>query len=100
MVIASLPVFDLGLVFLMSEANAKLFEVTDLGSMVLFYLVVLAYSYVLFGILLAVASGLAAMYLRGQLVYDILHTQTRRQQKQKHALAKNKSEGHAHKVHR
>ncbi|HDV5828489.1 TPA: hypothetical protein RJD89_000976 [Legionella pneumophila] len=100
MVIASLPVFDLGLVFLMSEANAKLFEVTDLDSMVLFYLVVLAYSYVLFGILLAVASGLAAMYLRGKLVYDILHTQTRRQQKHKHALAKSKSEGHAHKVHR
>ncbi|AGH52913.1 TPA: hypothetical protein ACGG3U_001613 [Legionella pneumophila] len=100
MVIASLPVFDLGLVFLMSEDHAKLFEVTTLTSMVLFYLIVLAYSYVLFGILLAIASGLAAMYLRGQLVYDILHTQTRRQQKHKHALAKSKSEGHAHKVHR
>jgi hypothetical protein len=39
-----------------------------------FYLGVLAYSYVLFGGALAVASGLAALYLRSQLVYDILHT--------------------------
>lgn len=100
MVIASLPVFDLGIVFLMSEAHAKVFEVTTLTSMIIFYLVVLAYSYVLFGILLAIASGLAAMYLRGQLVYDILHTKTRRQHKQKHALEQSKSEEHSHKVHR
>ncbi|KTD74693.1 hypothetical protein [Legionella waltersii] len=96
MVMCSLPIFDLGIVFLMREENAKLFAVTSLSSMVLFYLVTLAYSYVLFGVVLAVASGLAAMYLRSQLVYDILHTTTRRHEK--HALAKSKAT-HRHKEH-
>ncbi|KGP62301.1 hypothetical protein EP47_12675 [Legionella norrlandica] len=100
MVIASLPVFDLGVVFLMKEDYAKIFEATTLTGFVVFYLIVLAYSYILFGILLAVASGLAAMYLRGQLVYDILHTKTRRRRKHKDALAESESEHHPHKIHR
>lgn len=74
MVIASIPVFDLGLVLCMILEERTYIPVTGLLSMVNLYLLVLAYSYVLFGIGLAIASGLAAMYLRGQLVYDILHT--------------------------
>lgn len=73
MVIASIPLFALGLVLLMKGENKDLFSVVKLHDMVLFYLVVLAYCYILFGIPLSVASGLAAMYLRGQLIYDIMH---------------------------
>ena len=74
MVIASLPVFDLGLVLCMILEKSTTMPITGVLSMVYFYLVVLAYSYVLFGVLLSVASGIAAMYLRSHLVYDILHT--------------------------
>ncbi|MCL9684675.1 hypothetical protein [Legionella maioricensis] len=74
MVIASLPIFDLGLVFFMYHENSSILYVAQLHNMVYFYLYVLAYSYVLFGIALAIGAGLAAMYLRGQLVYDILST--------------------------
>jgi hypothetical protein len=74
MVIAFLPVFDLGLVFCMLIEQTTPAELVGIQSMVYLYLVVLAYSYVLFGIFLAIASGLAALYLRGRLVYDILHT--------------------------
>ena len=74
MVIASLPVFDLGLVFFIVKENSCTLPMYQLHSTVYFYFGVLAYSYVLFGVLLAIASGLAAMYLRGKLVYDILHT--------------------------
>ena len=74
MVIASLPIFDLALFVCMVLENSTPVPITGIQSMIYSYLIVLAYSYVLFGILLAVASGLAAMYLRGQLVYDILHT--------------------------
>jgi hypothetical protein len=73
MVIASLPLFDLGLVFFMTEEHAKLFSITKFHDLVFFYLLVLAYSYILFGFLLAIASGLAAMYLRGRIIYDVLH---------------------------
>lgn len=99
MVIASLPVFALGLILLMKEEHAAFYQIATLKEMIFFYLVVLAYSYALFGILLAVASGLAAMYLRGYLVYDILHKQQRRRHaaSKQHALVKNKP---GEKVHR
>jgi hypothetical protein len=75
MVIASLPFFALGLTICMILENSTGgVPITGILSMLYFYLDVLAYSYVLFGILLAIGSGLAAMYLRGQFVYDILHT--------------------------
>ncbi|MBL7480433.1 hypothetical protein [Legionella bononiensis] len=98
MVIASLPLFDLGLLLFMSEENAKLFSIAKFHDLVYFYLVILAYSYILFGIVLAIIAGFAAMYLRGQLVYDILHTQERRKRVTKPTLVKTKV-AHPHKVH-
>jgi hypothetical protein len=74
MVIASLPVFVLGMVYLMKQPHSNFMNLSQTHDMFYVYIVALAYSYVLFGIWLAIASGLAAMYLRGQLVYDILHT--------------------------
>ncbi len=74
MVIASLPIFDLGLVFFMFQEKSSILYIAQLHNMVYLYLYILAYSYILFGIVLAIGSGLAAMFLRGQLVYDILST--------------------------
>ena len=74
MVIASLPIFDLGLLLFMIKEGSSLLPIAQIKNMIYFYLYILAYSYILFGIVLAIGSGLAAMYLRGQLVYDILST--------------------------
>ena len=74
MVIASLPIFDLGLVFFMKHESSDLLSIAQAHNMIYFYLYVLAYSYIIFGIALAIGAGIAAMYLRGQLVYDILAT--------------------------
>jgi hypothetical protein len=74
MVIASLPVFVLGLVFFMKEENSNLLSIAQMHNLIYFYLYVLAYSYILFGIVLAIGAGIAAMYLRGQLVYDLMAT--------------------------
>lgn len=76
MVIASLPVFVLGLIICMHLEHISPAPLLQIHSMFYYYITALAYSYVLFGIWLAIASGLAALYLRGQLVYDILHTYT------------------------
>ena len=81
MVIASLPVFILGLVLFMNESNPQLLSIENLHSSIYIYLTALADSYIIFGFLLAIGSGLASMYLRGHLVYDILHTDRRRSQR-------------------
>jgi hypothetical protein len=73
MVIVSLPVFDFGLLMFIIRENTCILPMYTMHSTLYFYFGVLAYSYALFGVLLAIASGLAALYLRGQLVYDILH---------------------------
>jgi hypothetical protein len=81
MVIASLPIFDLGVVFFIKEDNAHLFSLPHLHHLLSLYLAILAYSYVIFGVVLAIASGIAAMYLREQLIYDILKTSKKSKQK-------------------
>ena len=97
MVIASLPIFALGLVLCIDHANTKAFSPITYHNIVYFYLAVLAYSYILFGFLLAIASGLAAMYLRGRLVYDILHTE-KKHQGEKEAVIVRTKRVHPHKT--
>lgn len=98
MIIASLPIFDLGLLLFMTEEYAKLFSIAKFHDLVYFYLVILAYSYILFGFVLAIIAGFTAMYLRGQLVYDILHTQERRKRVTNPTLVKSKV-AHPRRVH-
>ncbi len=103
MVIASLPVFVLGLVYFMQESSTPLFSIKGFQDLVYAYVVTLAYSYVLFGIFLAIASGLASIYLRRWLVYDILHTDKRKSMRLPRfvaAQARTKSLSKAHLVHR
>ncbi|MGC1183404.1 hypothetical protein [Legionella sp.] len=78
MVIASLPFFALGLLLCMNESGTTLFSIKNFQDLAYAYLVVLAYSYILFGVFLALAAGFASIYLRGWLVYDILHTDKRK----------------------
>lgn len=83
MVMVSLPFFDLGLLMLIDPNNLML-PTGSLRHVIHSYAVILFYSYFLFGFLLATAAGLASMYLRGQLVYDILHKYGGRKHKTKH----------------
>ncbi|MGL5741162.1 MAG: hypothetical protein ACRCXC_00710 [Legionella sp.] len=78
MVLLSLPFFDLGLVFFMNESENQIIKISNFHDFVSAYFMVLGYSYVLFGFLLALASGIASLYLRDQLVYHILYTDKRR----------------------
>lgn len=98
MVMASLPIFDLGLLFFMKETNTTLLSVAKFPDLIYSYLIILVYSYILFGFFLAIGAGIAAMYLRGQLVYDILHIPEKRRHPAKHAQAKHKTKVH-NKVH-
>lgn len=77
MVLLSLPFFDLGLLISMDTSNSQVLPVHSFSDFVYAYLVILGYSYILFGFLLAIASGLASIYLRGQFVYQILRTDRR-----------------------
>lgn len=102
MVIGSLPVFDLGLLYFMEKSNTVLFSIVKFHDIAISYFIVLGYSYILFGFILAIGSGLASMYLRGQLVYDVLYSdeqqRKRKEREAKHALAKSKKTEH-HKAH-
>lgn len=73
MVILSLPFFALGLFLMMKQGETTTISTTP-TSQLYYYFYVLLHSYLYFGILLAIGSGFAAMYLRGSLVYDILST--------------------------
>lgn len=102
MVLASLPVFDLGLLYFMEESNTKLFSLVKFHDIVITYFIILGYSYILFGFILAICAGLASMYLRGQLIYDILYSdeqqRKRKEREAKHALEQSKKAEH-HKAH-
>ena len=72
MVILALPIYNFGLLFLLKENHADLFAHADWIRLIYLYLFVLVYSFILAGIWLAIIAGLAAIYLRGHVVYYIL----------------------------
>lgn len=86
MVITALPVYNIGFIFLIKETHPSLFAHASLIHVMYLYLFVLAYSFILAGIWLAIAAGLAAMYLRGYLEYYIL--QSLYQQRKEHIYRK------------
>ncbi|CAM2959409.1 Uncharacterised protein [Legionella steigerwaltii] len=77
MVLVSLPFFDLGLVLSMDTSNNQALPINNFHDFVYAYFIVLGYSYILFGFLLAIASGFASIFLRGHFVYQILRTDRR-----------------------
>ncbi|RMX22072.1 hypothetical protein EAS68_00645 [Legionella jordanis] len=78
MVIAALPFYDLGYLLLANDGTSQSFWQGKPQESLQIYLFVLAYSFIIAGFWLAIAAGLAAMYLRGRLVYDILRSKYRR----------------------
>ncbi|OEH47794.1 hypothetical protein lpari_01172 [Legionella parisiensis] len=78
MVLLSLPFFDLGLLLFVDTTENQALKVINFNDFVSAYFITLGYSYILFGFLLAIASGLASIYLRGKFIYQILRTDRRR----------------------
>ena len=78
MVIAALPFYDLVFLYLINHYNPKVLDGLSSGNILMAYLFVILYSFILAGLWLAIAAGLAAMYLRGHFVYDILHSKNDR----------------------
>lgn len=72
MVFAALPVYDLLFFFLFRGHHPHAFEGSNFNNSVVTYFLILLYSFLFVGIWLAIAAGLAAIYLRRHLVYDIL----------------------------
>jgi hypothetical protein len=78
MVLAALPFYDLIFLYLLTKSHTNLLEGLGYGQIVLTYLFIILYSFVLAGLWLGIAAGFAAMYLRGHIVYDILHSKNDR----------------------
>lgn len=74
MVILALPIYNLGLLYLLREKHMELFAHASFWHLIYLYLFVLVYSFILAGVWLAVIAGLAAIYLRGHVVYYILQS--------------------------
>ncbi|KTD23617.1 Uncharacterised protein [Legionella lansingensis] len=99
MVIAALPVYDLGFLLLSDDRLGNSFQGGNPQQMVLIYLFVLIYSFIIAGLWLGIAAGFAAMYLRGHLVYDILHSKNQRRRKPvEKSLPKTKSGKPHHRI--
>ncbi|MBA2657113.1 MAG: hypothetical protein H0U70_09035 [Tatlockia sp.] len=74
MVIAALPFYDVIFLYLLNRYHPKMLEGLSFANVILSYFFVMIYSFLLSGLWLALAAGFAAMYLRGHIVYDILHS--------------------------
>tara|TARA_Y100000588_G_scaffold390512_2_gene496251 strand:- start:499 stop:1095 length:597 start_codon:yes stop_codon:yes gene_type:complete len=71
MVIAAIPVHTFGFLFFFESNNSYWFTESSLIYYAKMYLLVLFYGFILFGVWLAIFAGIAAIYLRGHLVYHI-----------------------------
>ncbi|MCP0913106.1 MULTISPECIES: hypothetical protein [Legionella] len=74
MVLVALPVYDLGLLYLLSSQGRSLFTEANAAELIYLYFFLLFYSLILVGIWLALLAGVAAIYLRGFLVYYLLQS--------------------------
>lgn len=74
MVLIALPVYDLFFLWMMHGHHPETFRGASITEWMGIYLIMLAYSFVLVGFWLALIAGIAAIYLRGHLVYDIMHS--------------------------
>ncbi|KTC99492.1 hypothetical protein [Legionella erythra] len=73
MAIAAIPVYDLGLLYLMKDQPHNAFNEASFEQIVIMYLFVVAESYILAGLWLGLVAGLAAVYLRSKIIYTLLH---------------------------
>lgn len=71
MVIVALPLYNVGFMYFMRENHAEFFKHSTFEHLISLYLFVSVYSFILAGVWLAILAGLAALFLRGYLVYYI-----------------------------
>ena len=74
MMLLAVPFYCLGFLFFFIFQHALLFIHATLLDEFRFYLFVVGYSYLLFGIWLAILGGFSALYLRGYLVYYLMNS--------------------------
>lgn len=73
MVIVAMPFHTFGFLYFFKDTHPHLFNETSLMYYFKMYLLVLFYSFILFGIWLAILGGIAAIYLRGHLIYHMMN---------------------------
>jgi hypothetical protein len=69
--LCALPFYDLGFIWFYLKANPALLASLTWASFFELYFKIIIFSVILIGFWLAILSGLAALYLRGHLVYHI-----------------------------
>lgn len=74
MVLCGLPFYDIGLLYFLYGNHPELFTPNNVAHLTYLYLLVLGYSFILAGLWLAIIAGVAAIYLRGRVVYHILNS--------------------------
>ncbi|MFA5959238.1 MAG: hypothetical protein WC785_01820 [Tatlockia sp.] len=74
MVVSAVPLYALLFLYLLHKHHPHAFVDFTLWHVFITYLFILFYCFIFVGLWLALAAGLAAMYLRGRLVYDIMHS--------------------------
>lgn len=77
MAILAVPLYNLGFVYFLHSDQHSLLVHATLSDLWYIYLNVLVYSFLFIGIWIAIGAGLAAIYLRGYLVYYLLESQYR-----------------------
>lgn len=80
-VLISLPIYNLFLVLFIAYEHAQAFTEAQLVHYITLYFIYLFFTFILAGLWLAILSGLAAMYLRGQLIYDIFRSQNQQRER-------------------
>ena len=74
MTFIAIPIYDAGFVGLIALNSPAMFDHSSFSTILQFYLVIVLYSFILCGWWLALVTGVAAMYLRGCLIYYILRS--------------------------
>jgi hypothetical protein len=80
MVILALPFYALGFLWLTQQSHSDLFGHPTATHWIYIYLLILVYSFIIAGIWVAVLAGLAAIFLRGFLVYYLVHSLYKKRQ--------------------
>jgi len=93
MVIMALPVYNLGLLYLLKDGHAALFAHATWAHLAYLYLFVLLYSFILAGWWLGIVAGIAAIYLRKHVVYYILQSQYKRPERNHEEQIDSKKQG-------
>lgn len=78
MMLLAVPVYCLGFVAFFNIHHAPMFVNATFFDQLRFYVFILGYSYIIFGLWLAIFGGFCALYLRGYLVYYIMNSKRKR----------------------